>query len=183
VEWRPRVIAYLSSGAQPIAMPRRRFGRRPPPPQLVAPVVVEEPLTPAGEAILRVAQDLSGPDPLASSHFLRAVVSMPDSVAARALASLGVTRERVEGALAATSTEGSSDETPDQVMARSVSIRAEDERVVIELIDPDLARLLSGFGDDPTILAGGLAQLLEQVRSGLEQAARPDDPGGASMDE
>jgi hypothetical protein len=90
----------------------------------------------------------------------------------------------IAGALAATPVEGTSDETPGQVMARSVRIRAEDERVVIELVDPELARLLAGFGEDPTILAGGLAQLLEQVRAGLEGAARPpEDPAGASMDE
>jgi hypothetical protein len=182
VEWRPRVIAHLSGGAAPITM-RRRFSRRTGG-QLALPMVVGEPLTPAGEAILRVAQDLSGPEPLASSHFLRAVVGMPDSVAARALASLGVTPERVEGALAATSTEGTSDETADQIMARSVNIHAEGERVVIELVDPDLAQLLAGFGGDPKILTGGLAQLLEQVRSGLESAARTDEGrGGASMRE
>jgi ATP-dependent Clp protease ATP-binding subunit ClpA len=183
VEWRPRVIAHLSGGAPPVRVRRGRFRGRPKP-GLVLPVVVEEPLTPAGEAILRVAQNLSGSDPLASSHFLRAVVSMPDSVAARALASLGMTRERIEQALATISTEGTSDETPDQVRARSVRIRAEDERVVIELIDPELARLLGGFGKDPSTLALGLAELLEQVRSGIETAARAgEEPGGASMDE
>ncbi|MEX1007815.1 MAG: hypothetical protein WD271_08205 [Acidimicrobiia bacterium] len=131
-----------------------------------------------------MARELAGPDPVASSHFLRAIVTVPDNVAARALASLGITREHVEGAVGATTAEGSSDETPDEVMARSVRIRAEDERVVIELSDPDLARLLTGFKDEPAMFAGGLAQLLQQVRSSLERAAREqEDAGGASMGE
>ena len=139
--------------------------------------------SPAGAAIVQMANDLAGPEPLASTHLLRALVTVPDSVALHVPTSLGITSERVLGALAATPVEGTSDETPDQVMARSVSIRAEKERVVIELLDPELARLLSGFGEDPTILAGGLAQLLEQVRAGLERAARSDEEPGASTDE
>ena len=179
VEWRPLVIAHLVVAATKPPAARRRFRGRSFP-VLSEPVVQEgeSGLTPAAVAIWRVARDLAGSGLVASSHFLRAIVTVPESVAARALASLGTTSERIEGALAATPTEGSSDETPDEIMARSVSIRAENERVVIELVDPDLARLLAGFGDDPTILAGGLAQLLEQVRSGLERAARPDEGAG-----
>ena len=67
------------------------------------------------------AREFAGHGPISSGHILRALVADPDSQAARALASLGVSAERIEGALAATSTEGTTDETPE---ARSRASRA-----------------------------------------------------------
>ncbi len=137
--------------------------------------------TPAVAEIYVRAREFAAHEPISSGHMLRALVADPDSQATRALASLGVSAERVEGALAATSTEGTTDETPEAAIARMATIRTEEDRVVIELADRDLAKALEGGIAE---LTGGLAEAVDQLRTSLEQEARREKrPGGASMEE
>ncbi len=76
---------------------------------------------------------------MTSAHLLRAIVAATETQAGRALASLGVTAEAVDRGLAATPVEGTTDETREDAMARVARVRTEDDRVVIELSDADLA--------------------------------------------
>jgi ATP-dependent Clp protease ATP-binding subunit ClpC len=116
-----------------------------------------------------------------SGHLLRALVAATDSQAGRALASLGVTADAVDEALAATPVEGTTDESREDAIARVARIRTEDDRVVIELTDADLARRLEGGTAE---LSGSLAEVLERLRSTLRREANPGErPGGASMEE
>ena len=126
-------------------------------------------------------RELAAHEPISSGLMLRALVADPDSQAARALASLGISADRVEGALAATSIQGTSDETPEAAIARIASIRTEEDRVVIELADRDLAKSLEGGMSE---LTGGLAVALDQLRTSLEhEARRAQESGSASMEE
>ena len=112
---------------------------------------------------------------------LRALVAGSDSQAARALASLGISPDRVEGALAATSIEGTSDETPEAAIARIATIETVEGGVEIKIADRDLAKLLKGGTPE---LTGPLAQALDQLRTSLEHEARKaQKSGSASMEE
>jgi ATP-dependent Clp protease ATP-binding subunit ClpC len=116
-----------------------------------------------------------------SAHLLRALVAATESQAGRALSSLGVTADAVDRALAATPVEGTTDESREDAIARVASIRTEDDRVVIELTDADLARRLEG---GTTELSASLTEALDRLRSTLRREANPGEPpGGASMEE
>jgi ATP-dependent Clp protease ATP-binding subunit ClpA len=145
------------------------------------PARVGQNMTRAVAEIYVRARELAGDQKISSGHMLRALVADSDSQATTALASLGISADRVEGALAATSTEGTTDDTPEAAIARIASIRTEEDRVVIELADRDLARSLEGGVAE---LTGGLAEAVDQLRTSLEQAARKaQDPGSATMGE
>ena len=93
-----------------------------------------------------------------------------------ALASLGVSAERIEGALAATSTEGTTDETPEAAIARIASIQTVEGGVEITIADADLAKLLKGGTPE---LSGPLAQALDQLRTSLaREACKTQAAGG-----
>jgi ATP-dependent Clp protease ATP-binding subunit ClpC len=124
---------------------------------------------------------LAGSETQTSAHLLRAIVAETDSQAGRALASIGITKEAVDRALAATPIEGTTDETREHAMARVTVIRTEADRVVIELDDAELARSLEGGTVEMT---APLAEVLERLRSTLRREAKADGPpGSASMDE
>ncbi len=99
------------------------------------------------------AAALAGDEPVASHHYLRALVEDTDSAAARTLAALGVTPEAVEAKLAEVGTEGTTDAPPAQPeRAGRAKLAVEGESVLVELTEPDLARrlrpLLIGRGAD-----------------------------------
>jgi ATP-dependent Clp protease ATP-binding subunit ClpC len=126
------------------------------------------------------ARQLAHGDRQTSAHLLRALIAATDSQAGLALASLGVTADAVDQALAATPVEGTTDEPSEDVIARVARIHTEDDRVVIELTDADLARRLVGRSAE---LSGPLAEALDRLRSALRREANPDaPPGGASME-
>jgi ATP-dependent Clp protease ATP-binding subunit ClpA len=127
------------------------------------------------------ARQLAGRETQTSAHLLRAIVAASDSQAGRALASIGVTMEAVDRAVAATPIEGTTDETREHAMARVTVIRTEADRVVIELDDAELARSLEG---GTASMTAPLAEALDRLRSTLRREAKADDPSGsASMDE
>jgi ATP-dependent Clp protease ATP-binding subunit ClpA len=137
--------------------------------------------TPAVAEIYLRAREFAGARPVSSAHLLRALVADPDSQAARALASLGISPDRVEGALAATSIEGTSDETPEAAIARIATIETVEGGVEIKIADRDLAKLLKGGTPE---LAGPLAQALDQLRTSLENEARKaQSQASATMEE
>jgi hypothetical protein len=115
----------------------------------------------------------------ASSSSTRSIAD-PNSQAARALGSLGVSAEQIGGALAATSTEGTTDEMPEAAIARIASIQTVEGGVEITIADVDLAKLLKGGTPE---LTGALAHALDQLRTSREREARKTQAaGGASME-
>jgi ATP-dependent Clp protease ATP-binding subunit ClpA len=133
--------------------------------------------TPAVAQLYIAARNIAGGGPVSTGHMLRGLVADPDSQAARALTSLGVSAERIEGALAATSTEGTTDETAEDAIGRIASIQTVEGGVEITIADADLAKLLKGGTPE---LTGPLARALDQLRTSLEREARKaQGPGSA----
>jgi ATP-dependent Clp protease ATP-binding subunit ClpC len=179
-EVRARVVEKLGlTGERSTAVrggPLRTQRGRPSPPYLGS-----EGITRATADIGLHARQLALGEAQTSAHLLRALVAATDSQAGRALASLGVTADAVDQALTATPVEGTTDESREDAIARVARIRTEDDRVVIELTDADLARRLAGRSAE---LSGSLAEVLDRLRSTLRREANPDEPsGGASMEE
>ncbi|MGH9225727.1 MAG: Clp protease N-terminal domain-containing protein, partial [Acidimicrobiales bacterium] len=101
-----------------------------------------DPLRPMTASAAQVgvrAAHLAGGAPVASHHYLLGLFEDDQSVAAKALAALGVTREEVEVKLAELGTEGTSDEPPEQWGARNTSLEAEGDLVTVRIGDADLA--------------------------------------------
>ncbi len=78
---------------------------------------------------------------MGSHHYLLALFGQ-DSLPAKALAALGVTREAVEQQLTKLDPTGASDETPEQAGARRINLRLEGQLLTLEIDDPDLAASL-----------------------------------------
>ncbi|MFP5319032.1 MAG: Clp protease N-terminal domain-containing protein [Acidimicrobiia bacterium] len=110
--------------------------------------------TVGGSDVVDRAVALARDEPVASHHYLRALVEDPDSAAARTLAALGVTREAVEAKLAEMGTAGTTDApAAPPVGAGQARLAVEGDLVLVELAEPDLARRLRPF------LGGPLADL------------------------
>src|SRR5205085_7315290 len=82
-------------------------------------------MTRGGASVADRAVTLAAGGPVASQHYLLGVLDEEDSVAAKALAALGVTREAVEAKLAEVGAEGTSDEAPEVAGARRTSLSVE----------------------------------------------------------
>jgi ATP-dependent Clp protease ATP-binding subunit ClpC len=169
------VIQEIGLPANALAVGQWTAGRAP-----LRPRPRQQNTTPAVAQIYVRARDLAQDRPVSSADMLRALIAVDDSRAARALASLGVSAERVEGALAATSAVGTADETPEDAIGRIATIRTEEGSVVIELSDRNLASLLKGGTGE---LSGRVARALDELRTSLEHEARRTKQAGASMDE
>ncbi|HEX6596816.1 MAG TPA: Clp protease N-terminal domain-containing protein, partial [Acidimicrobiales bacterium] len=131
------------------------------------------------------AAALAGDEPVASHHYLRALVEDTNSAAARTLAALGVTPEAIEAKLAEVGTAGTTDAPPNQPeRAGRAKLAVEGESIVVELAEPDLARrlrpLLSGrAGEVPgsETLWRAVLPALANVANQLESMPSPDPPG------
>jgi hypothetical protein len=77
--------------------------------------------------------------------------------------------------VAATSAEGTADETPAAAIARIASNETLEDGVEIRIADADLAKLLKGGTPE---LTGPLAQALDQLRPSLERQARRQQSRG-----
>jgi hypothetical protein len=136
--------------------------------------------TPAVDDLNMRARGLAIRRALSSADVLRALLADGDSQAARALASLGVSAEDAERALAATPVAGTTDETAEDAVARMVHISKQDDRVVVEIIDP---KLTAGLHDELEDLRVSLADVLDLLRQSLwREARRAQGGGGASME-
>jgi ATP-dependent Clp protease ATP-binding subunit ClpC len=116
--------------------------------------------TPAALKVAIEARRLARGARVGSQHYLLGLLAEEQSLAAKVLTALGVTRESVEQKLAELDTTGTSDESPEEAGARRMSLRVEADRLVLEVDDPDQAAKLrqaaSGgvevrtiTGDDP----------------------------------
>nr|WP_307873689.1 MULTISPECIES: Clp protease N-terminal domain-containing protein [unclassified Frankia] len=103
--------------------------------------------TAAAAAALSGATGLAGHDPVGSHHLVLALLSDPDSAAARTLTDLGLDLAAARDALAHADLTDTSDELPEVTGRRGMSLRLTDSAVVVEATDLrllDLARLAFG---------------------------------------
>jgi ATP-dependent Clp protease ATP-binding subunit ClpC len=88
------------------------------------------------------AAALAGPDPLGTHHVLLALLDEPESMAAKVLADLGVTKEQVEAKIVEIGIENTSDAPPKPVPQPTKVALA--EGVEIRITDPQLTALVEG---------------------------------------
>jgi ATP-dependent Clp protease ATP-binding subunit ClpA len=91
--------------------------------------------TPATEGVLRAAERLAGQAPLGSHHLLVSLIQAEGSMAARALAALGVEPAAVESKLSELHVEETTDVTPEEAAARQMELQIEGEEVHLVLRD------------------------------------------------
>jgi len=132
----------------------------------------------AGVAARRLAMGRA----VGSHHQLLALLSDQDSLAARSLTELGVTKEAVEADLAELDPAGTSDETPEEAGARRIGMRVEGKLLMLEIDDPELAESLEKAmagrkariikGTDPEAEAAGFPRLWSAVSSTVDDLTR-----------
>ena len=122
-------------------------------PTPAAPPDQPTPDTPASARAATEARKLAGRQPVGTQHMLRAMVADPDSLAAKALAQLGISAAAVEAALAMQDTAGTADELPEDAGARTLSIEILDGRLAIVIDDTEgRDQLARAFGSAPFVL-------------------------------
>jgi ATP-dependent Clp protease ATP-binding subunit ClpC len=97
------------------------------------------------------ARRLAGGAPIGSQHYLLGLLQDENSLAAKALIDLGLTREAVEAKLAELAPTGTSDETPEEAGARRMGVWIEGTRLMVELDDAALAAPLGKAMVDRTM--------------------------------
>jgi len=106
--------------------------------------------TPAANLVATQARRLAQGARVGSQHYLLGLLGEEQSLAAKVLTSLGVTREAVEAKLEELDAAGTSDEAPEEAGARRMSLRIEPERLVLEVDDPEqAAKLLHSVAGAP----------------------------------
>jgi ATP-dependent Clp protease ATP-binding subunit ClpC len=151
--------------------------------------------TPAADEVIAAAEQLAGGAPVGSQHLLEALAQSEESLAAKALAALGVDADALAAKLGELGVEGTTDTTPEETAARGMEVRVEDDAVHVVLRDPaaiELGRAVTAQtggparGADP-ILTGPFIGLWQSTLSGLRELRRaltppePEDPGTARM--
>jgi len=138
--------------------------------------------TPAAAKATVEARRLAGDGAVGSQHYLLGLLREEDSMAAKALADLGVTPEAIEAKLAELQPAGTSDETPEEAGARRIGLRVEGRLVMLEIDDPELAASLEQAmagrkvriikGTDPEAQAAGFPNLWSAVSRTVEDLTR-----------
>ena len=85
------------------------------------------------------ARQLASDQPVGSQHLLLGLFGDDDTLAARALAALGVTREAVEQELAGLETADTADEPPERAGARRTRLQVSGDVVTLRIEDKELA--------------------------------------------
>jgi ATP-dependent Clp protease ATP-binding subunit ClpC len=122
--------------AQRMWMPAGRRGFR-----LVSPQVPS--MTRGGVAAWDRAATLAGGEPLGSQHVLLGLFGEEDTLAARALATLGVTREALEQVLGTMDPADTADERPERAGARKTRLQVAGDVITMRVQDADLASRLA----------------------------------------
>ncbi len=148
-------------------------------PQLSA---LERRETPAMVKAGALARHLARSGAVGSHHLLLALLSDEESLAAKALAGLGVTKDAVEEKLEGLDRAGTSDETPEEAGARRIGMRVEGKLLMLEIDDPELAesveKAMAGRkvriikGTDPEAEAAGFPHLWSAVSRTVDDLTR-----------
>jgi ATP-dependent Clp protease ATP-binding subunit ClpA len=138
--------------------------------------------TPAAAKAGVEARRLAGGSAVGSQHYLLGLLREEDSMAAKALAQLGVTRDDIEAKLAELEPTGTSDETPEQAGARRIAMRVEGRLIMLEIDDPELAESLEKAmvgrkvriirGSEPEAEAAGFPNVWSAVSRSVEDLTR-----------
>ncbi len=138
--------------------------------------------TPAAAKASVEARRLAGGAAVGSQHYLLGLLREEDSMAAKVLADLGVTREAIEAKLTEMEPAGTSDETPEQAGARRIAMRVEGKLIMLEIDDPELAESLEKAmlgrkvriikGTDPEAELAGFPHLWSAVSRTVEDLTR-----------
>jgi len=140
------------------------------------------PLTPAVMKASVEARRLAGSAAVGSQHYLLGLLREENSVAAKALAELGITKDILEAKLAEIEPAGTSDETPEEAGARRIGLRVEGRLLMLEVDDPELAASLEKAmagrkvriikGTDPEAEAAGFPHLWSAVSRTVDDLTR-----------
>jgi ATP-dependent Clp protease ATP-binding subunit ClpA len=147
-------------------------------PRLGTTMASHGPTTPGGAVVAGRAVALAGSGYVGSQHYLQAILADENSVAAKALASLGITRNAVERALSETSPLGTTDELPERAGARRTSLELLGDTIAVRIEESELAaRLRPHFERLRTdVLRGGdlpgFDRIWKAVRPAVEHAVR-----------
>jgi hypothetical protein len=98
------------------------------------------------------ARTLGRPDFIGTHHYLLAMLDDPESMAAKVLESLGVTKEGIEAKIAEIGVENTSDAPPKPASKPSTVTLS--EGVEVRISDPDLAKLVE---------SGQIEELLREI--------------------
>jgi len=138
--------------------------------------------TPAVAKASVEARRLAGGGAVGSQHYLLGLLLEENSVAAKALGELGITRDVVEAKLAEIEPAGTTDETPEDAGARRIGMRVEGRLLMLEIDDPELAASLEKAmagrkvriikGSDPEAEAAGFPNLWSAVSRTVEDLTR-----------
>ncbi len=139
--------------------------------------------TPAGTAVPAKALEHAGPAPLATQHYLLALFDDPQSLGARVLASLGVTRAAVVDRIAFMGVSGTTDEMPRPPDPSGRFHLALGDDFTLRIDDPALAAevraTIRQVGDRGE--AGELAALIRRALA--DWLVTPVDPPDDGIDE
>jgi ATP-dependent Clp protease ATP-binding subunit ClpA len=131
-------------------------------------------------AAIQAAQSASEPRRvLATHHYLLALVEDPTTMAGQALARLGVTKERVESALAAIDINTTSEAPPPAFRSSAAAPLEFDlgSGVTVRVIDRQLAESILTKQKDPAALAGQLHEFALALREMAGEAEPSGDVG------
>jgi ATP-dependent Clp protease ATP-binding subunit ClpC len=132
--------------------------------------------TTGAEVAIADAQLLAGSARLGTQHLLEALARSDDTVAAKALAALGIDPDTLAAKLDEIAIEDTSDATPEETAARAMELRLHDDRVEIVLYDQRTIEVMRAItrelgepvrGDDPAV--GSMVSLWQAVVGGLEE--------------
>ncbi|GAB1514235.1 hypothetical protein JCM33774_62770 [Actinophytocola sp. KF-1] len=115
------------------------------------------PRTNAAEEVVSAAQALAGDAPMGSHHLLEALIRAEGSMAAKVLADLGVDAAAVAAKVDEFDTEDTTDATPEELAARKMELRVENDEVHLVFRDGgtvDLARAVTEAVGGPLTATG-----------------------------
>ena len=115
------------------------------------------PRTNAAEEVVSAAQALAGDAPMGSHHLLEALIRAEGSMAAKVLADLGIDAAAIASKVDEIDTEDTTDATPEELAARRMELRVEDDEVHLIFRDAgtlELAKAVTGLVEGPLTATG-----------------------------
>ena len=115
------------------------------------------PRTNAAEEVVTAAQALAGDAPMGSHHLLEALIRAEGSMAAKVLGDLGIDAATIATKVDEFDAEDTTDATPEELAARKMELRVENDEVHLIFRDSgtvDLARAVTGLVEGPLTATG-----------------------------
>jgi ATP-dependent Clp protease ATP-binding subunit ClpC len=142
--------------------------------------------TPAAEQVLALAEKLAAGAPVGSHHMLEALAAVDSGMAGRALAALGITSDALAVQFEAVDLYRTSDATPEQAAAATMSLSVDADKIVLTSTDPELVGKVRGLVEQAEgpltgdgVLAGSFIALhatLDAVVASIDAVLNPQPP-------